>query len=257
MSEVNDAELNTLISFHKELLILTKLVSECDCKNKNEHVKNFVSYVERAPVYGLDKIISPFQEELKSLYIKNKADILEGFDDWIFKPDPLLLKANRKIYLPIGNIYQRTSEANQDRIFSQLLKVMLLFASEESEIDKLKQLSSTKDSKPQGPNGMPFNIGGIFDAMFGGKGGENNQFKTLITDMAAKVAAVIPQGEINDPSEIDANKIAQLVKDLISDKSENGILGKLSNSGLDLDKLSKESGVEKLINSAQEQKFEN
>jgi hypothetical protein len=198
--------------FYNALLETTKICFQYDKKDGNNHVKKFYAYVKKAPVYGLAKTVADFQPILQTTWSQHKDDILEGFDDWIFKPEPLILKVNTKVYLPIGNIYSRITDSQQGELYSALMKAMLLFATEPADKAKITALIGEKEQA----NGGMGDIGGLLSGLLGGENGAG--MGAMMKDIMGKLSNI--QANPDDPSTIDASKIGDIVKEMLTDPSK-------------------------------------
>lgn len=234
MSEFDDNDtVDEYQLFYNNFLPLVKTVSSADKSigvgrtpnGTGNGVLKFVEYVKKAPTYGLESTMKSFRQDLLKIYTDNKADILEGYDDWVFKPKPVLISVSSKIYLPVGNIYQRCNEKDQTKIHAALMKVFTTLTSAEDEIAKLKTLAS--DANGGGNNNPLSGLGGFSNVLSGLLGSENNGFKSLLDEMVVKVSDFM--GKPDNPGQIDTTKMAGFISELINDKSENSLISRIAN----------------------------
>ena len=206
-------------AFHKDLLEAVKMVYRHDRTQSSNPSKKFVDYIKVAPKYGLEKHLAEIRQQLTEVYTSNRTDILEGYDDWIFKPNPLLLKVNRKIYLAVGNIYQRVAKEHWDEIHGAIMKV-LSHVAPVADKEKIMTLVGTKEKKSEG------GFMDMIQGMMGGGGGEG--IGSLLAEIKDKLAGTL--GDSENPETLDASKIGDLVKSLITDKSKDGLFAKMASN---------------------------
>jgi len=215
--------------FYLALLELVRLYYRTDGA-KCPASKRLVKYVKSAPKYGTTKTLEELRSSLGTFYRRSREEVLEGIDNWIFEPDPFLLKLTKKIYLPLGNIYQRASSSQQDDLYSALLKVFAVIAPEEDR-ETIKGLIISKPSSSGSNSGL---LGTLASSFKGGKGnplegimgllgGEGGGLASLLGEIKEKLGGL----EEGDPSSLDPNKIGSLVKELMTDQSENSLINKM------------------------------
>lgn len=216
------------VLFHADLLEMVKAFYQHDKSRGENPSKKLVEFVKSAPRHGITNTLRELKETLLSIYATHRTDVLEGFDDWIFKPTPILLKVNRKIYLPIGSIYTRVSEKDQDELHCALVKTFIHLVSDKSDKAKLQAFVGTKEKKAPGGFGGLGNIGEMLAGLMGGAGEGQEGISSIMTEIMDKLkgSAMNP----DDPSTIDPNAIGNLVKGLITDKSEDGLASRLTNN---------------------------
>jgi hypothetical protein len=219
--EIDDVDVDDeMVAFHKDLLDMVKMVYRHDRSQSSNPSKKFLDYIKVAPKHGLEKNLTDIRHQLVEVYTKNRDDILEGYDDWIFKPDPLLLKVNRKIYMAIGNIYARVDKAHWDEIHGAIIKTLSHVATNPNDKVKLVELVGTKEKKSEG------GFMSMIQGMMGGGGAEG--LGGILEEIKGKLGATL--GNPEDPESLDASKIGDLVKNLITDKSSSGLFAKMASN---------------------------
>ena len=221
--DVDDVDqVEEFTAFHRDLLDTVKLFYRHDKTTGSSPSKKLVDYVKLAPKYGLEKSLAELRSHLERIYQKHRDDILASYDDWIFKPDPLLLKVTGKIYLPIGNIYSRAAESQWDALYGSLLRTLWHVAPVGDRL-KLTELAGAKEQKgAEGEGGLMSMISGLL-----GSGGGDG-LGSLVKDITDKLG-----GDTLDPANpdsIDASKIGDLVKGLMTDQGEGSLVSKLMNN---------------------------
>lgn len=212
--------------FHTELLALVKLIYRHERKNANsDHSKKLLDYVRKAPDYGLETSLAELKTYLTEFYQANKVDLLDGYDDCIFKPKPLLLKLSPKIYQSVGCTYNKLTDAEQDEVHMQLMRVFIQLTTDESDKAKLTALVGEKqkvNSATAGGDGMA----GILSSLMSGDGAAG--IGSLLNDIVDKLKTV--SANPDDPDTLNPEKIGQVVKELINDKSKDSLFAKMQNN---------------------------
>jgi hypothetical protein len=212
--------------FYVDLLAMVKMFYRHDRKQGVNPSKKLVDYIKSAPRYGLTKALAEIRQTLVKTYNANRTDILDNYDDWIFTPDPLLLKVTHKIYFGIGNVYTRVAESHHDELHGALIRVMSHIATNPDDKAKLVALAGTKEKKASGGFGGLGGIGEMLSGLMGGSDGAGSDgLGSLMTDIVDQLKGAA--GDVNDPSTLDPNAIGNLVKGLMTDKSENSFFNKM------------------------------
>jgi hypothetical protein len=205
------------VAFHRDLVEAVKLVYRHDRTQSTNPSKKFLDYVKCAPKHGIEKNLAEIRQQLEEFYRSKREDILEGYDDPIFKNPPLLLKINRKIYLAFGNIYARIDKEHWDEIHGALIKTLVHVAPAEDK-EKLVTLVGTKEKKSEG------GFMSMIQGMLGGGGSEG--LGSLLGEIKEKLAGTL--GDTSNPETLDASKIGDLIKSLLNDKSSTGLFSKMA-----------------------------
>ena len=205
--------------FHKDLLEMVKAVYHHDRTQGANPSKKFVEYVKAAPRHGLETTLSDIRQSLSDFYQKNRDDLKQGYDDPIFKGEPLLLKVSRKIYMPVGNIYTRAKDDQLDALHGAIIRVLIHVATDPNDKTELEKLAGSKEKKGEGGGFMSV-IQGMMSGAEGGGLGE------ILGEIKDKLGGVM--GDAENPEAMDPGKIGEFVKSLISDRSDSGLFSKMT-----------------------------
>ena len=210
--------------FYADFLAFVKQVYKHDSKEGNSPSKKFFKYVKQSPNAGIEKALAEPRAQLVTWFEEHRADLVQGFDDGLLKPKPFLLSITSKIYLPVGTIYNRLTEKQQDDLFAALNRVLAHIATDASDKLKLTALAGEKEQAASSGGG---GIAEMLSGLLGGSGGGDG-ITSLLSDIAGQL-----KGEASDPNNpetIDADKIGNMVKKLMTDKGPNSFFAKMSNN---------------------------